>query len=337
MTEEPTWRVLDAYLSDSATPAELETVRQWLAAAPGRREALEALRTTPANEARDWDVDAAWSKVASRLQHEPAPALRSRTFARPPKYAQAWRIAAILLVTAGVGVAGRAWMRSRDGAASAARTTADVSTGVGQRLGVHLPDGSTVTLNAGSHLQYATGADGTRTVTLDGEGYFDVRHDARHPFRVHAHGTVAEDVGTRFVVRAYPEQPDVRVAVEEGAVRVNRADATTEPGLVTAGMLGIIPASGAPTVTPLSTQDHYFAWTDGQLSLDGQPFRDVIPMLGRWYGVSIRTPDSALGERRVFGTFRHESVADAMATLALALDATYSQSGSTITFTPRIK
>jgi transmembrane sensor len=174
-------------------------------------------------------------------------------------------------------------------------------------------------------------------VTLEGEGYFDVRHDARHPFRVHAHGSVAEDVGTRFVVRAYPEQPDVRVAVEEGAVRVNRADGTTEPGLVTAGMLGTIPASGAPTVTPLSRQDHYFTWADGELSLDGQPFRDVVPMLGRWYGVSIRTPDSAFGERRVVGTFRHESVADAMATLALALDATYTRTGNTITFAARPK
>jgi transmembrane sensor len=337
MTEEPTWRVLDAYLSGSATPAELEIVRQWLAAAPGRREAIEALRTTPANEARDWDVDAAWSRVAASVQQQPVPSLRTRTLARAPRYAGAWRIAAILLVTAGVGVAGREWMRSRDGSTTAARTTADVATGVGQRLSVHLPDGSTVRLNAGSRLQYATGDDGARTVTLDGEGYFDVRHDARHPFRVRAHGSVAEDVGTRFVVRAYPEQRDVRVAVEEGAVRVNRVDGTTEPGLVTAGMLGTIPASGAPTVTPLSKQDRYFAWTDGELSLDGQPFRDVIPMLGRWYGVSIRTPDSALGERRVFGTFRHESVADAMATLALALDATYSQAGSTITFAARTK
>ena len=336
MTEEPTWRVLDAYLSGSATPAELEIVRQWLAAAPGRREALEALRTPAANETRDWNVDAAWSKVARSLDR-PAPAFRSPTVVHAPRYGRAWRIAAILLVTVGIGLGGRAWMRSRQDAAAAARTTADVATGVGQRLSVHLPDGSTVTLNAGSRLQYATGADGARMVTLDGEGYFDVRHDARHPFRVHAHGGVAEDVGTRFVVRAYSEQPDVRIAVEEGAVRVNRADGTTEPGLVTAGMLGTIPASGAPTVTPLSKQDRYFAWTDGELSLDGQPFRDAIPMLGRWYGVSIRVPDSALGERRVFGTFRHESVADAMATLALALDATYSQAGNTVTFAARTR
>ncbi len=57
---------------------------------------------------------------------------------------------------------------------------------------------------------------------LEGEGYFEVTHDARRPFRVHAGDALTEDLGTRFVVRAYPELAAVDVAVAEGVVSLRR-------------------------------------------------------------------------------------------------------------------
>ena len=118
---------------------------------------------------------------------------------------------------------------------------------------------------------------------------------------------------------------------------MRRVSSSADAALVTAGMLGTMPEQGPVAVSTLPTADRYFAWTRGVLSLDGQAFRDVVPMLEHWYGVRIRVADSALANKQVFGTFEHESLQDALAALALALDARYTQAGSSITFTPRVK
>ncbi|HVV07539.1 MAG TPA: FecR family protein, partial [Puia sp.] len=51
---------------------------------------------------------------------------------------------------------------------------------------LHLPDGSTVTLNKNSRLDYAPGLAGAaREVYLNGEAFFDIVHAPGRPFLVH--------------------------------------------------------------------------------------------------------------------------------------------------------
>jgi transmembrane sensor len=64
------------------------------------------------------------------------------------------------------------------------------------------------------------GYNGTaRTVTLVGEAYFDVPHDAARPFAVAAGPAVVHDLGTAFAVRR-DDDGRVAVAVTQGAVRL---------------------------------------------------------------------------------------------------------------------
>jgi transmembrane sensor len=51
-----------------------------------------------------------------------------------------------------------------------------------------------------------------RTVSLQGEAFFDVKPDAAHPFIINANGTEIRVLGTSFNVKAYKEAP-VRVDV----------------------------------------------------------------------------------------------------------------------------
>jgi transmembrane sensor len=85
---------------------------------------------------------------------------------------------------------------------------------------INLPDGSSVILNENSALEYPehfTGA--TREVTLKGEGYFDIRHDAKHSFIVHTGHIKTTVLGTSFNVRAI-EGKTVVVTVTRGKVSV---------------------------------------------------------------------------------------------------------------------
>ena len=70
-------------------------------------------------------------------------------------------------------------------------------------------------------LRYAVGkGDGERIVRLDGEAYFDVSHDARHPFVVETRELAIRVLGTAFNVRALAGNPFTEVVLERGAVRL---------------------------------------------------------------------------------------------------------------------
>lgn len=86
---------------------------------------------------------------------------------------------------------------------------------------LHLEDGTQVWLQDGTELRYAVGkGDGERIVRLDGEAYFDVSHDARHPFVVETRELAIRVLGTAFNVRALAGNPFTEVVLERGAVRL---------------------------------------------------------------------------------------------------------------------
>mgnify|MGYP002695223630 CR=1 FL=1 len=86
---------------------------------------------------------------------------------------------------------------------------------------VAMPDGTDVWLSPGTTLSYddTFRIDG-RNVELDGEAYFDVSHDARHPFVVETRELAIRVLGTAFNVRALAGNPFTEVVLERGAVRL---------------------------------------------------------------------------------------------------------------------
>jgi ferric-dicitrate binding protein FerR (iron transport regulator) len=87
---------------------------------------------------------------------------------------------------------------------------------------IKLSDGSTVILNKNSHISYpAVFAGATREVTLVGEGYFDIRHNAHQPFLVHAGKLTVTVLGTAFNVKSTPSGNNVAVTVTRGKVAIS--------------------------------------------------------------------------------------------------------------------
>lgn len=96
-----------------------------------------------------------------------------------------------------------------------------VSTSSSHQL-IKLPDGSTVILNENSSLVFPENFSGnTREVTLIGEGYFDIKHDAHKTFIVHTGKVRTTVLGTAFNIRAYKSDQKVDVTVTRGRVRVS--------------------------------------------------------------------------------------------------------------------
>jgi ferric-dicitrate binding protein FerR (iron transport regulator) len=98
---------------------------------------------------------------------------------------------------------------------------------------ITLPDGSQVWINAGTKLKYASDFNETgRILYLDGEAYFQVNTNRKKPFRVFTSGIIVTATGTRFNVRAYPEDNYVETTLVEGKVMVNREDELHDGGIL---------------------------------------------------------------------------------------------------------
>ncbi|MEG1866456.1 MAG: FecR family protein, partial [Bacteroides sp.] len=97
----------------------------------------------------------------------------------------------------------------------------EIKVPAGSRTNIILPDGTDVTLNAGSVLRYSRGFGiRERQVSLSGEGYFKVAKNAKIPFYVHTNGVQVQVVGTMFNVCAYDNERYVTVSLMEGKVNL---------------------------------------------------------------------------------------------------------------------
>jgi transmembrane sensor len=272
------------------------------------------------------DVDAAWSRFSERHNLGTAVTpLRRRTIPN------IWKIAAVVVAVAGGATLWRTATRS----SAAPAAMREVFALNGQRTSVTLDDGTRISLNGGSRVRYAV-SNGDRDVYLDGEAFFDVKHDPARAFRVHAKRGVIRDIGTRFSVRAYSTQPNIEVAVVEGIVALS-ADSGSASVELRAGDLGVVPAAGDPTVAHLASLDRYVGFANGSLVLDGAALRDAASQLEHWYGVSVSVDDTALAKRPVVARFRGETITQALDAITLALGARYERRGDTYVIHTRTK
>lgn len=130
------------------------------------------------------------------------------------------KIAAVLVFTIGLGWFIRQYTEPQK---------EDVIVQNGEQKHVVLPDGSQVWLNSGSQLSYDKDflKKNIREVLLSGEAFFDIQHDPKHAFIIHTRYIDIKDIGTRFNVKAYPEDDQVETTLLKGEVEVYRKD---EPG-----------------------------------------------------------------------------------------------------------
>ncbi|MBX6331551.1 MAG: FecR domain-containing protein [Gemmatimonadaceae bacterium] len=340
--------LLDRYLAGDCSPAEAERVARWLGRDPEHGLLVDALRAS-ADEAApsptSWDVERMWEATRTRgLRAAGAPRpRRSRAMRLDALHGRTpvvLRVAAAILIAIAAGLL---WETARapGGRRPAAAPWREYATTRGQRADFDLPDGTHVHLNVDSRLRvppdYGVRA---RDVALDGEALFDVRHDAAAPFRVHAGRVTAEDIGTRFVVRAYPTDRDAMVVVAEGAVALAPArpagDTTpAHPARATVlrrGDLARVSGAGALTTERGVAVGAYLAWADGRLVLQRVPLREALPQLARWYDLDFRLADDSIGRLLVTATFDDAPPGEALQLLALSLGVRYERRGTVVTF-----
>jgi transmembrane sensor len=334
--------LLERYLSGEASPEESARVEAWLAEDPERWARLSDLREDLADTAlSDSAVDEAkadaWARLTRRIGWDPGAVRRPRPRDRrvrefvPPTgrpWLRGWRLAAaVFIAVIGGSAIGVLLLRWRPTAPAVTMRVA--TTKAGERAKFRLSDGTQVILGVASTLRYpvAFGSD-SRDVSLEGEAYFDVVHDASRPFTVRAGDLVAKDLGTEFTVRAYPEDLRARVVVRKGRVAIRaaaRAKGSREE-IVAAGQLGLMVAGGEPIVEQADTAA-WFAWTEGRLVFINTPLREAARQIERWRDVEIHLVPPDIGGEQFTTSFGDESASAILQVIGTGLHLEVIQTG----------
>ncbi|SHK87529.1 FecR family protein [Rhodothermus profundi] len=233
-------------------------------------------------------TNAAWEELAVQLARTPRPARPAYRQRRPR-----WPVAVGILL----GLIG-AYVLFRE-------RTLTVPPGTIQTIS--LGDRATITLRAGSRLQYTLALPWMppRQVRLTGEALFEVAPG--DPLAVETAQARIEVLGTRFNVRAWPETRETRVTLLEGRVRV-RPTRTPVRSLVleTPGQSVRIRTETAPVPEHLPPEQ-VLAWQHGGFVVIDEPVSAVLRELERTFNLRIEIAGPLPLDRRVTVLYQQQA------------------------------
>src|SRR5690606_622826 len=122
------------------------------------------------------------------------------------------------------------------------------------------------------------------------------------PFVVVTFNARVEVHGTRFNVRAWPEEPasGTSVALTEGRVAVAALASPAPPVVLAPGeMTTVAPDTTAPRRPAPAALGTVLAWRTGGIAFSDEPLASVARALERRFGVSVRLADAGLADAPV--------------------------------------
>jgi ferric-dicitrate binding protein FerR (iron transport regulator) len=174
----------------------------------------------------------------------------------------------------------------------------------GQRAELTLPDSTKVWLNAKTKLVYPVNfGAGDRTVILDGEAYFKVKHKGEQAFVVKTENMNVKVLGTEFNIMAYSGIDNAEVAVLKGSVGIEPQSAGLFRNYVMNVNEHAMLNSGKLKVSGIKDFD-YFRWKEGLLCFNNETVKSIINKLQLYFDVTIDVKKQNLQNYRYSGKFR---------------------------------
>lgn len=319
-------QLLARFLAETATPAEIAEVKNWLQSAPENQKELAAFEIIWEKTAElksnqiKVDTDAAWNKVrlqmkTNKIESEDfaikhtdstqetitreLPAKRNFTF-------PVWIAAAVSVTILAFGwfIFKTEWNNPEQIQIATTNNTGETT----------LPDGTKVFLNYNSSISYPESFVGDlRSVTLKGEAFFDVKPDASHPFVIDANGTQVRVLGTSFNVKAYKKEL-VRVDVKTGKVRVSKNDKKIE--LVKGQSAEVL----NDTLKSMRADVNTMGYKTQVFDFNATNLGDVVNTLREGYHSDIRLSNEKLAQCRLTISFQKEPLDATLSVIAETLE-----------------
>jgi ferric-dicitrate binding protein FerR (iron transport regulator) len=143
-------------------------------------------------------------------------------------------------------------------------------------------------------------------VTISGEAYFAVSHNAKIPFKVIANGAEIQDIGTEFNVSAYGDEPETKTTLVEGSVRVRSGVDSRESIVIKPGQQAILSANLQLTTSNQVDLDEVTAWKNGLFHFESADVKTILRQFARWYDVEV-IYEGELSTRKFFGIVNRDT------------------------------
>ncbi len=238
------------------------------------------------------DVDRDWARVQARIS-------------RSSSVRMGWYAAAAVLFLAAFAGLYRTQLATRM-----------VEAPLGAVLTLELPDGTTADLNAGARLSYSPFGFGwwQRDVRLTGEAYFEVESDSTRPFTVTTHNAHVHVTGTRFNIRAWPDDPtaETTLFLEEGQVDFSSIARPDTVVRLAPGFVSRVDTTRQVPTEPVAWDTRITAWRHGGLLVRERSLTLLLAELERRYPGQVTLADPALATLRVSVYLERDATVEAV-------------------------
>ncbi|SEW42546.1 FecR family protein [Chitinophaga arvensicola] len=301
--------LLEKYLASDCTPQELEefwTLMSELSENDLVSQELAALWERMPDQTREPAWDQLYTRLQQKIGESDIDMVQVMTVKRPGGFKKIAIAASVLLALL------TAWWLMP---ASKPAPTLHVQLPATQQNTnkvIKLPDGSIVTLNENSELDYpATFQGKNREVSLKGEAFFEVVPDKSKPFLVRTGSIVTRVLGTSFNIKATGGTAPISVTVSTGKVQVQQDNKTVLAELQAGDQLIIDKAAIAPLRTKANMKE-VLVWKNDEPVFEDVTLETAIPLINQYYGVNIQIRDESLRTKKFTGNFINDPMKQAL-------------------------
>lgn len=189
-----------------------------------------------------------------------------------------------------------------------------------------LADGTKVFLNKNSSISFPEKFEGDiRNVKLTGEAFFEVHHDAAHPFIIDAQGSQIKVLGTSFNVKAYNEE--VQVAVRTGKVQFS----SNEQQIILVKDEAAAIEDNQTQITKTNIIDeNILAYKTQSFTFQEASLEKVVASLSDIYGKKISFENEKIKHCSLTATFDHENLDNILTIISETLNLKVRKQGDSI-------
>ncbi len=212
----------------------------------------------------------------------------------------------------------------------------------GQKSQIVLADGTKVWLNSDTKIKYPGNFNkNQRDIYLEGEAFFEVTKNAHQPFIVHTSGVSVKVLGTKFNVKAYPDEDDVETSLFEGKISLlmsNPWSKETAVKEIEPDQSLLYSRKDRELTYSRFPSEEITGWKKNQLIFKDDTFSNLVRKVERWYDVKMVYNEKLFNDRRLtVELYEGERLDRLLHIISLALSVDYKYEKGEISLTPKAK
>ena len=297
---------IQAFLNGSLDAKSQVVLRQWIKEKPENRDYFQSMVSVwkavgITSNVEGFDVTGAIDQFNEKTK----PINRIDFYRRTLRFA----VAAIILLLGGISSLFVLWQSERivsNVGEEYKEYVVEVPNGAKSKI--IFPDGSVVWLNAGSKVKYDSNfAKTSRNIELMGEGYFEVSKNKRLPFVVNTGKLSVKVLGTKFNLKSYEEDSEVKVTLKEGAVEVDNYLTDAAPIELKPNHRFTFKKANLCFRVDSVDARHIDNWRNGIMTFDKVPLEEIVKELSRIYKIRIDIKNDNLKKIVYYSDFQENT------------------------------